>query len=144
RRACSVSGWAPGHDGGSAMITQRLQAVHPVEALRARPDIARWARPAVLIGGASVIIGSLAPWASYFFGYPGKVTLGGFPGGARIFTLLLALSAVLVVVDVPARRRAGLAAGLGALAVGAYNLVSIANDGNGTVALAWGIYVTVG
>ena len=37
-----------------------------------------------------------------------------------------------------------MAAGLGALAIGGYNLISIANDGNGTVALAWGIFVTVG
>ena len=71
------------------------------------------------------------------------MTLGGFPGGARLFTLLLALPAVLVLFDVPGRRRAGLMAGLGALAVGGYNLISIANDGNGTVALAWGVYVTV-
>src|SRR5205807_2961909 len=82
------------------------------------------------------------PWASYYFGYPGKVTLGGFPGGARIFTLLLALPVVLVLTDVPGRRRALLASSGGALAVAAFNLLSIANDGNGLVALAWGSWLT--
>ena len=120
-----------------------IKALEAMRALRSRDSATRWARPSALFGGALVAGGSFAPWASYFFGYPGKVTLGGFPGGARIFTLLLAVPAVVVLADIPGRRRAGLAAGLGALAVSGFNFIAIAHDGNGLVALAWGMWITV-
>ena len=62
--------------------------------------------PAAVVGAALLVAGSLSPWAT-FAGFPGKMSLAGFPGGARLFTLLLAAAAVLVVVRLPGRRRAG-------------------------------------
>ncbi|MEA2842899.1 MAG: hypothetical protein QOJ69_570, partial [Actinomycetota bacterium] len=76
--------------------------------------------PAALAGAALLVAGSLAPWAT-FAGFAGKMSLGGFPGGARLFTLLLAASVVLAMVPVAGRRRAGTTAALGAVAVAAYN-----------------------
>jgi branched-chain amino acid transport system permease protein len=94
-------------------------------------------------GAIATVVGSLLPWASFFFGYPGKMTLAGFPGGARTFTLVLALVGALAVADVPGRRPAGLVGAWGALAIAAGNLVAIANQGGGLGALAPGMWVTV-
>ena len=95
------------------------------------------------VGAALVIVGSLMPWATFAFGYPGKMTLAGFPGGARLYTLVLAAVAVLLVLDVPGRRRAGLAGATGILVVGGYNLVAMAFDGGGLGAVAFGAWLTV-
>ena len=65
--------------------------------------------PAAVVGAVLLVVGSLSPWAT-FGGFPGKMSLAGFPGGARQFTLLLAAAVVLVVVRLPGRRRAGLTA----------------------------------
>jgi len=89
-------------------------------------------------GALLIVVGSLTPWATFFFGYPGKVTLAGFPGGARLYPLLLAPAAVLVVVDLAGRRRGGLTAALGAVAVVGWNVLAIAKDGGGFGAVAYG------
>jgi hypothetical protein len=84
------------------------------------------ARAAVGITGAvAVVVGSLSPWATLAFGYPGKMTLSGFPGGARLFCLVLAAVAVLLVLDLPGRRGAGLAGATGILIVAAFNIVAM-------------------
>ena len=57
-----------------------------------------------LVGAAALAVGSLSPWAT-FAGFPGKMSLGGFAGGARLFCLLLAAGGLLFVVDVGGRRR---------------------------------------
>ncbi len=93
------------------------------------------------VGAAALVVGSLSPWAT-FAGYPGKMTLAGFPGGARLFTLLLSLGVLLVIADLPGRRRAGLAAALGALSVAGLNVVAIANEGGDLGGVGWGAWVT--
>lgn len=99
-------------------------------------------RPAAVAGAALLIVGSLTPWAT-FGGFPGKMSLAGFPGGARQFTLLLTVPAVLAFVRLPGRRRAGMAAGAGALAVAAYNVVAIAGEGGGLGGVAYGVWFAV-
>jgi branched-chain amino acid transport system permease protein len=97
---------------------------------------------AVAVGGAAaLVVGSLSPWAT-FAGYPGKMTLAGFPGGARLFSLILAAGVVLVLVDLPGRRRAGLAAATGAFAVVAVNIVAITNQGGGPGTVGWGAWLS--
>ena len=101
-------------------------------------------RVAAAFGGAVLaVLGSLSPWATFAFGYPGKMTLSGFPGGHRIYTLLLAGAAVLVLVDLAGRRRALLAASSGLVAIAGGNLVSIADDGGGLGAVAFGAWLTL-
>ena len=107
-----------------------------LETLRTR--VAPVRLPVGVAGAVLAVFGSLTPWATFFFGYPGKVTLAGFPGGARLYPLLLTAAVVLLVVDVPGRRRAGVVAGAGATAIVAGNIVAIANDGGGFGAVAYG------
>ena len=90
----------------------------------------------------ALVAGSLSPWAT-FAGFPGKMSLGGFPGGARLFCLLLAAGAVLLAVDVPGRRRAALAAGVGAVVVVAVNLVALVDQGGDVAAVAWGAWLSL-
>ena len=96
-----------------------------------------------LIGAGVVVAGSLTPWATFAFGYPGKMTLSGFPGGARLYTLILAAVGGLLIADVPGRRRAGTVGALGIVVVGGYNLLAIASDGGGLGAVAFGAWLTV-
>ncbi|MEA2717990.1 MAG: branched-chain amino acid transport system permease protein, partial [Actinomycetota bacterium] len=98
--------------------------------------------PAAVAGAALLVVGSLSPWAT-FGGFPGKMSLAGFPGGARQFTLLLAAGAVLAVVNVPGRRRAGMTAGTGAAAAAVYNVVAIAGDGGGLGGVGYGAWLAV-
>ncbi|MEA2933213.1 MAG: branched-chain amino acid transport system permease protein [Actinomycetota bacterium] len=98
--------------------------------------------PAAVAGAALLVVGSLSPWAT-FGGFPGKMSLAGFPGGARQFTLLLAAGGVLAVVNVPGRRRAGMTSGTGAVAVAVYNVVAIAGDGGGLGGVAYGAWLAV-
>ncbi len=100
-------------------------------------------RPGAVAGAALVVAGSLLPWAT-FGGFPGKMSLAGFPGGARLFTLVLAASAVLALVELPGRRRAGLAATTTATIVAAYNVVAIAGEGGGFGSVAYGAWTTLG
>jgi branched-chain amino acid transport system permease protein len=96
-----------------------------------------------VVGGALVVVlATVSPWAT-FPGFPGKMSLGGFPGGARLFALLLAAGGVLGVVRVPGRRRAALSAGLGALAVVAVNVVALADQGGGVRSVAWGAWLAL-
>jgi len=98
--------------------------------------------PAAVAGAGLLVAGSLSPWAT-FGGFPGKMSLAGFPGGARQFTLALAAAAVLVVVRWPGRRAAGLTAGVGATAVAGYNVAAIAADGGGLGGVAYGAWLAV-
>jgi branched-chain amino acid transport system permease protein len=101
-------------------------------------------RPLGLAGAVAAVVGCLTPWATFFFGYPGKVTLSGFPGGARLFPMILAIAAgALLLVDLPGRRRAGLMAALGGLAIVGYNTIAIAKDGGGLGAVAFGAWLTL-
>ncbi len=90
---------------------------------------ATFTRPVRLaVGGAGsllVVAGCLLPWATFFFGFPGKVTLAGFPGGSRLYPLLLVAVAPLLLVAVEGRRRAGLAAAWGVFGITAFNIAAI-------------------
>jgi branched-chain amino acid transport system permease protein len=100
-------------------------------------------RVALVVGGAvALVVGSESPWAT-FAGFPGKMSLGGFPGGARLFALLLAAAAVLGLVDIAGRRRALLAAGLGAVAVIGVNGVALVDQGGGVGGVAWGAWLAL-
>jgi branched-chain amino acid transport system permease protein len=101
-------------------------------------------RAAALAGAAAaaLVAGSLSPWAT-FAGFPGKMSLGGFPGGARLFTLVLAAGAALVLVERPGRGRAALAAGVGAAAVVALNIVALVGQGGGMGSVAWGAWLAL-
>ena len=109
------------------------------------------------VGAAAVVVGTLSPWATLAFGYPGKMTLSGFPGGARLFCLVFVAVAVLLVVDVPGRRGAGVAGAWGLVGVALFNILTMAageslfrwmlgndlRDGGGFGAVAWGAWVTL-
>ena len=97
---------------------------------------------AAAAGAAGLVLGSVSPWAT-FAGFPGKMSLGGFPGGARLFCLLLAAGALLFAVDVAGRRRAALFAAAGAAAVVAVNIVAIADQGGGLGSVAWGAWLSL-
>lgn len=107
----------------------------------------RWVSPrrplVALTGAALAVVGSNTPWATFAFGFPGKMTLAGFPGGARLFPLLLVAPALLSLVDLPGRRRAALSGGAGVLVAAAVNLVAIANEGGGLGAVAFGAWLTM-
>ncbi|MDP9102208.1 MAG: branched-chain amino acid ABC transporter permease [Actinomycetota bacterium] len=98
----------------------------------------------VLAAAAAVLIvaGVLMPWAD-FAGFPGKMTLAGYPGGARAYCLVLALGYLLVALPVPQRRRAGLATAVGLLVVTVQTAFAIAHDGGGLSHLAVGAWTTL-
>jgi len=99
--------------------------------------------PALAVAGAAgLVAGSVSPWAT-FAGFPGKMTLAGFPGGARLFALLLTAGAVLFAVDVGGRRRAALFAAVGAGAIVVMNIVAIADQGGGLGTVAWGAWLAL-
>ncbi len=100
------------------------------------------ARPLAVVGALATVVGCLSPWAT-FAGFPGKMTLAGFPGGARLFCLVLAAGVVAVFVNVAGRRRAALAAAAGSLGVAVINVVAIAQHGGGVSTVAWGAWLTV-
>ncbi len=98
--------------------------------------------PVAVAGTVILVTASLSPWAT-FGGFPGKMSLAGFPGGARQFTLVLAAAAVLAVFKVPGRRRAGMTAAAGAVAVAGYNVVAVAGEGGGLGGVAYGAWLAV-
>ncbi len=52
-------------------------------------------RAVVAVTGAVLAVaGCNGPWATFAFGYPGKLSLAGFPGGARAYVLLLVVPAL--------------------------------------------------
>lgn len=106
-----------------------------------RPPIIEVAGAA--LGTGLVAVGANLAWATFFFGYPGKVTLAGFPGGARLYCLVLLAVTPLVFIDAPGRRRAGLSGGIGIVAIAGGNLLVIAKNGGGLGAVAVGAWLTV-
>ena len=120
---------------GGARLRQAL-----VEA--ARRHVGPRRLPVAVTGAALAGAGSLTPWATFFFGYPGKMTLAGFPGGARAYVLVLAVPALLCCLsERPGRRAAATAGAGGALAVAAGNLIAIADQGGGFGAVAYGAWL---
>jgi len=129
----------PGMDPDGSGRTGRVAAIRAATRARTAPLTV----PLAAAGAALTVAGSLTPWATFFFGYPGKVTLAGFPGGARLYTLLLAVGLLLVVARIAGRRRAVLACALGIVAISVGNLLAIASSGGGLGAVAYGAWLTV-
>jgi branched-chain amino acid transport system permease protein len=129
----------PGMDPGDSGRTGRVAAIRAATRARTAPLTV----PLAAAGAALTVAGSLTPWATFFFGYPGKVTLAGFPGGARLYTLLFAVGLLLVVARIAGRRRAVLACALGIVAISVGNLLAIASGGGGLGAVAYGAWLTV-
>jgi branched-chain amino acid transport system permease protein len=99
--------------------------------------------PALAVAGAgAVVLGSLSPWAT-FAGFPGKMSLSGFPGGARLFCLLLAAGGLLFAIDLAGRRLAALFTAVGAGAVAVVNIVAVADQGGGLGTVAFGAWLTL-
>ncbi|HEX8004062.1 MAG TPA: hypothetical protein VF519_15340 [Mycobacteriales bacterium] len=97
--------------------------------------------PVTLAGALLLVVGSWSPWAT-FSGFAGKMTLA-YPGGVRLYTLVLAACVALAFVPLAGRRGAGEAAALGALAITLGTVLSIANQGGGLVNVAWGAWVAL-
>ena len=110
--------------------------------MRVVPADARVLRVAAVGGAVAVIVGSLSPWAT-FPGFPGKMSLGGFPGGARLFSLILAAAVVLVLVDLGGGRPAARALSVGAVAVVGLNVVALVDQGGALGSVAWGAWVAL-
>ncbi|HEV7861650.1 MAG TPA: branched-chain amino acid ABC transporter permease, partial [Acidimicrobiia bacterium] len=87
--------------------------------------------------------GANTPWATFAFGYPGKMSLAGFPGGARTYALLLVIPALVGLSRLPGRRTAASAGATGVLGVAAGNLIALADQGGGLGAVAYGAWLTI-
>ena len=97
----------------------------------------------VALGGALVLaIACFLPWADYA-GFPGKMTLSGTPGGARLHILLLALPALLLLRPSPGVGRALRRASVFALVDVVMTLLFIAYAGGGVVNVSSGVYVAL-
>lgn len=125
-------------NGAGASLGRKLETL-------ARERLGKLRRPVTALGFALLVLGCLLPWAD-FPGFPGKMTLAlwyAFPGGVRLYALVLAVAAVLAFVDLPGRRGALLYASLGALALVGYTLHRIADEGGGLVNVSAGGWLAV-
>jgi branched-chain amino acid transport system permease protein len=98
-------------------------------------------RPVTLAGLVLVVVGCWSPWAA-FAGFPGKMTLP-YPGGVRLYCLVLALCGLLELVPLRGRRAAGEWAASGLLLIAFYTTVAIAREGGGIVNVSFGAWLTV-
>jgi branched-chain amino acid transport system permease protein len=110
------------------------------EALRRR--LGPVATPVGAAAAVVALVSSLLPWAAYG-GFPGKMSLGGYPGGARFYVLLLALVGVLFVLPVQGRARALSAAFGFAFLVALLTALFIAYAAGGLVNTSAGAWVAV-
>jgi branched-chain amino acid transport system permease protein len=99
-------------------------------------------RQLALAGAALLAVSCFLPWAG-FSGFPGKMTIAGSPGGARLHVLLLALPALLLVRPTPGAGRAVRRASLFALGDVVLTLLFIAYAGGGVVNVGSGIYLAL-
>ena len=98
--------------------------------------------PLGLLGAVVLAVACFLPWAGYA-GFPGLMTLGGSPGGARLYPLLLCLPAVLLVLHPPGRVRAVRTGAAFALAITVLTTLFIAYAGGGLVNVGNGVYVAL-
>ena len=99
------------------------------------------AKPLVLGGAILVIVACFLPWAGYA-GFPGKMTLGGNPGGARLHVLLLALPMLLLLGGVRITRAARIGSIFLVLDV-LLTVLFIGYAGGGFVNVAYGAWVAL-
>jgi branched-chain amino acid transport system permease protein len=88
------------------------------------------------------LVSTLLPWATYA-GFPGKMSLSAYPGGARLYVLLLALVGVLFVLPVQGRARALSAAFGFAFSISLLTALFIAYAAGGLVNVSAGAWVAV-
>jgi len=103
----------------------------------------RWRFVLGIAGALFVWTAAFSPWASFAFGYPGKMTLSGFPGGARVYLLPLLLLVSLLFFTLPVGATAGVRAALGLLFIAGYNFIAISWEGDGVDAVAWGAWIAL-
>lgn len=120
---------------------KRAARVREALVVGARRHVGPRRLPVALAGAVLAVAGCFLPWATFFFGYPGKVTLAGFAGGARGYALVLVAPALVCLLGVPGRRAAATAGAGGVVAVTVGNVLGIANDGGGFGAVAYGAWV---
>ncbi|MDP9436677.1 MAG: branched-chain amino acid ABC transporter permease [Actinomycetota bacterium] len=125
--------------------------VHPAagdgQRLVLPPALLRAAVPLGLAGAVLLAVGCLLAWSTYS-GFPGKMTLSGFAGGARLYPLLLAGGAGVLLVLAARRPVHGQAGALRAmsrtaLAVVLLTLLLIGYAGGGLVNVAPGAWVAL-
>jgi branched-chain amino acid transport system permease protein len=98
-------------------------------------------RAVAAVGMLLVAVGCYSPWAA-FAGYPGQMTLS-YPGGVRLYCLLLAPFGLLAFVPRRGRRAAGELAAWGILLVTLYNVIAIYREGGGLVNVSFGAWLTL-
>ncbi|MDX6216075.1 MAG: branched-chain amino acid transport system permease protein [Frankiales bacterium] len=102
--------------------------------------------PKSLLGVAGAVATAVAcflPWSLYA-GFPGKMLNTGFPGGARMYVLLLALAAVAVLLlDPPGRVRGMRGAAVWALVISLLTALLIGYAGGGLGKVAAGAWIAV-
>jgi branched-chain amino acid transport system permease protein len=112
---------------------------------RVRPRLqallGRAAVPVGLVGALVLVVACFLPWSQYA-GFPGKM-LNSYPGGARVYVLLLCPFAVLFLLRWPGRAATLRAASAFALVLAVLTLLFIAYAGGGLVNVGSGAYVAV-
>jgi branched-chain amino acid transport system permease protein len=98
--------------------------------------------PFAVLGALLVVAGAFSPWAA-FSGFPGKMTLAGYPGGVRAYCLALVVFAVFAVYRRPGGDTAGEAAAFGMFGITMYTVIAIARQGGGLVNVTYGAWLTV-
>jgi branched-chain amino acid transport system permease protein len=108
---------------------------------RATAAVAPVATKLGLAGTATLLVSCFLPWSTYS-GFPGKM-LNPTPGGARRYTLLLALFGVLFLRPLAGHVRALRAASAFAFSIALLTMLFIAYAGGGLVNCAPGMFVAV-
>ncbi|HUR50717.1 MAG TPA: hypothetical protein VMZ11_01200 [Mycobacteriales bacterium] len=112
----------------------------PAVRQRVRGIVGPFAGPLGVAGGVLLLVSCFLPWAGYS-GFPGKMSLSGYPGGARFYVLLLSLLSVLFVVRVQGRAAALRALGPFVFAIVLLTLLFVAYAGSGLVNVGVGAWV---
>ena len=98
--------------------------------------------PLAIAGVVLTVAGCFSPWSG-FAGFPGKMTLAGYPGGARAYCLALLAFAAFAFVRRPGGDQAGEIAALGVFAIALITALTIAGEGGGLVNVTYGAWLTV-
>ena len=106
------------------------------------PRLAPVGRSITGAGALLLAVSSFLPWAD-FAGFPGKMTLSGYPGGARLYVLLLALPALTLLSPVAGRARALRAAAEFEFFVVLLTVFFISYAGGGFVNAGIGVYPAI-
>ena len=104
--------------------------------------VAPWRVPLAAVGTLLVLVGCFTRW-SYYSGFPGKMALDGYPGGARAYCLALLVFAAFAFWRRPGGDTAGEAAALGIVAIAVITAGTIAKDGVGLIDVQFGAYLTI-